>query len=309
MNKTQIVNNELSEITTHRAFAELKARENLRLAREIPEFCSLDNDARKITIELTKTADPQKVKSLRTELEKLRKKQEKVLSDYHISPDSLAPQYSCKMCQDTGYIDGKMCACLAKKVQFALTHQSGLDERLKFSFETSDPKIVDDNESLKKAYTVAKKYVETFPNFQYPNLVFVGNVGAGKTYLIECIANALIQKSCYVVFSTAFDLNRTIQNSFGLGTLEREAMLAPFFESDLLIIDDLGSEPLIKNVTISNLFSVINERQSHNLPMIISTNLDLDEIQERYGDRVASRIFNKRFNLIIPFLGKDLRVN
>ena len=309
MNKSQIVANELSQITTHKTYAELKAKENLMLARQNSDFAKLDSQIRSIKISLTKTEQADEIKKMRTEITALQKKQATALKKVGLSMDDLIPQYTCPKCKDAGYIGGIPCSCLMTKVKTALAQQNGLYNRLKYSFETSDPKIVEQNESLKKAYEIAKKYVEKFPNFQYPSLVFVGNVGAGKTYLIECIANALIQKSQYVVFSTAFDLNRTIQNSFGVGTLEREAMLAPYFESDLLIIDDLGSEPIIKNVTISNLFSVINERQSHNLPIIISTNLDIEEIQERYGDRVASRIFNKRLNLIIPFLGKDLRIN
>lgn len=309
MNKSQIVANELSQITTHKTYAELKAKENLLLARKNENFCKLDNEIRSATISMTKSTDPAEIEKLRTKIAQLKTKQSKLLPKLGLTSKDLAPQYACSKCRDSGYVNGEICTCLSLKVKKALAKQSGLQNRLDYSFATSNQKLVEQNESLNKAYIVAKKYVEQFPAFQYPNLIFVGNVGAGKTYLIECIANALIQKSQYVVFSTAFDLNRTIQNSFGVGTLEREAMLAPFFESDLLIIDDLGSEPIIKNVTIANLFCVINERQTHNLPMIISTNLNIEEIQERYGDRIASRIFNKRTNLIIPFGGKDLRIN
>lgn len=309
MNKAQIVASELSQITTHRTYAQLKAKDNLMKAKQNDDFAKLDADIRSLTIKLCKTDDTKEIKNIRTEISSLQKKQAPILKKLGMTLNDLTPIYDCKKCNDTGYINGIPCECLMAKVRSAMANLGGLKNKLKYSFETSDSKIVEQNESLKKAYLVAKKYVEKFPNFQYPNLVFVGNVGAGKTYLIECIANALIQKSQYVVFSTAFDLNRTIQNSFGVGTLEREAMLAPFFESDLLIIDDLGSEPILKNVTIANLFSVINERQCNNQPTIISTNLDIEEIQERYGDRVASRIFNKRMNLIIPFSGKDLRIN
>ncbi len=309
MNKSQIVAQELSQITTHKAYAELRAKENLLLLRNNPDFAKIDSEIRTHKINLSKTSNPKEIEKLRKQISKLQEKQDNLLKKLGILPTDLTPKYACGNCNDSGYVNGEICDCLKLKVKKALAKQSGLSNRLKYSFATSNPQILEQNESLAKAYAVAKKYVEVFPCFEFPNLTFVGNVGAGKTYLIECIANALIQKSQYVVFSTAFDLNRTIQNSFGVGTLEREAMLAPFFESDLLIIDDLGSEPIIKNVTIANLFSVINERQSHNLPIIISTNLDIEEVQERYGDRIASRIFNRRTNLIIPFLGKDLRIN
>lgn len=309
MNKTQIIINELQQINTHCAYAELKAKNNLSIARQDADFADIDAKIRKLKLDLSKTDDLAQIKKINTSIASLQKKLPTILSKLGLSLDSLTPQYACPICHDTGYDNGSHCACLTAKVKAALAKQCGLQNNLQYSFATSDPKLVESDSSLKKAYAVAQKYVANFPNFKYPNLVFVGNVGAGKTYLIQCIANALIERGNYVTFSTAFDLNRTIQNSFGTNPQEREAMLAPFFESDLLIIDDLGSEPIIKNVTLENLFCVINERQSRNLPIIISTNLNLEELQERYGDRLASRIFNKRINLLIPFLGKDLRVN
>lgn len=309
MNKTQIIINELQQLNTHRAYAELNAKNHLCIARQHPDFEKLDAEIRKLKLELSKTDDPKQIKKISTSIASLQKKLPPILDKIGLSLDSLTPQYSCQICKDTGYADGHHCSCLTSRVKSALAKQCGLQNNLQFSFATSDPQVVENNPSLKKAYLIAQKYVADFPNFKFPNLVFVGDVGAGKTYLIQCIANALIDRGNYVIFSTAFDLNRTIQNSFGTNSQEREAMLAPFFESDLLIIDDLGSEPIIKNITLENLFSVINERQTRHLPLIISTNLDLNELQSRYGDRLASRIFNKRTNLLIPFLGKDLRVN
>lgn len=309
MNRAQIVSSELAQITTHRAYAELKAQNNILKARENTEYRELDTKIRAKKLALCKIDDPAEIKKLRKSISELKEKQASVLLSIGISPAALLPQYNCPSCHDTGYVSGNICSCLLTRVKARLAEQSGQKNWQRYSFDTSDARLIDGNPSLKKAYAVAKKYVAEFPNFRYKNLVLIGNVGAGKTYLIQCIAHALIERAHYVVFCTAFDLNRTIQSSFGMSALEREAMLAPYFESDLLVIDDLGSEPIIKNVTIPNLFSVINERENQSLPIIISTNLDMTEIQERYGDRIASRIFNKRQNLIIPFDGKDLRLN
>lgn len=306
MNKAQIVANELSKITTHKCRAELVAKNNLLLARKNEEFLALDTALRKASLELAKSEDNA---DLRKKIEKLKSEKTLLLKKLKIDPNSLVPQYACKECKDTGYIGGKACRCLSTLVQNALIAQSGMKNKTTYCFENSDNQVVDNNPHLKKAYAVAKKYVAEFPNFKYKNLVFMGDVGSGKTFLIECMLNELIKRKHYVVFSTAYDINETIQNSFGLGALEKEALLAPYFESELLVIDDLGCEPILRNITVSNLFTVINERQNNNLCTIISTNLNMNEIQDRYGDRVLSRIFNKRNSVVIPFVGKDLRLN
>ncbi len=309
MNKAQIVANELSKINISKLRAELLAKNNLIFARENPQFLKLDQDLRKFKLELSKQSDSKIITSIHTKIKKLEQQQDKILATLKLSRADLMPKYSCTICQDTGYIDGHMCSCLSNLVQNALARQSGMSSVLKYSFDTSDPKIVSSSPSLKKAYTIAKNYVEGFPDYKFKNLIFLGNVGAGKTYLIECICNALLDKGFNVVFSTAYDLNETMQNSFWSNSLERQAILAPYFESDLLVIDDLGSEPILRNITVNNLFTVLNKRESLSLPTIISTNLNPEEIQERYGDRILSRIFNRRTTLAIPFDEKDLRLN
>ena len=78
-----------------------------------------------------------------------------------------------------------------------------------------------------------------------------------------------------------------------------------YFECDLLILDDLGTEVTTK-LTVSNLYRLINERVSRLLPTIISTNLDHNKQQDVYGDRIASRLFGEFRPLI--FAGKDVRM-
>lgn len=309
MNKAQLVQIALGEITTHKMSAELTAKNNLLRARENADFLEIDKTLRKTKLDLSKTADEKEIAKLRAEIKNLEQQQGKILKKLNIQPAELIPRYACPHCKDSGYIDGIACQCLNRRVQHALIKQSGMGTRLQFSFDTCDSRIVSENANLKKAYALAKKYIDSFPSPKYPNLVFMGDVGSGKTYLAECIANSLLKRGHYVVFSNAFDLNQTVQYSFGLSYSEREALLAPYFESELLIIDDLGSEPIIRNITLANLFVVINSRQSMSLPTIISTNLNLDELQDRYGDRIISRIFNKRTTITIPFVGKDLRLN
>ena len=82
-------------------------------------------------------------------------------------------------------------------------------------------------------------------------------------------------------------------------------MVSRLFGSDLLIIDDLGTE-MTNQFTIAALYNLINTRLNSSKSMIINTNLRGEDILPRYGDRIASRIFGE-FSAYM-FIGKDLRV-
>ena len=75
----------------------------------------------------------------------------------------------------------------------------------------------------------------------------------------------------------------------------------------MLLLDDLGSEPLMQNVTIEQLFNLINERQARRLSTIVSTNLNTPEFKTRYTERIASRMTDARNCLVITLEGQDIR--
>lgn len=309
MNKNQILQKELEKLKTRRLNAQIRAKRALLIARDIPEFCKLDDEIRHLQLTLSKENNVKKSNQIKKQIAELKDKAKNVLIKNKFNPKSLEVKYNCKICNDTGFVGDKICKCLNNNIQKELIKLCGVNNKLNFTFAKSDKEIVSSNKNLEKAYQIAQKYINEFPNFKFPNLVFIGDVGAGKTFLLECIANELINQMHYVVFSTAFDINKTMINAFNTTFSERETLLSPIFESELLIIDDLGSEPIMRNSTIPNLFTIINERERNNLPTIYSTNLDYDEIKSKYGDRITSRLFNKRTSMAISFVGKDLRLN
>jgi DNA replication protein DnaC len=75
--------------------------------------------------------------------------------------------------------------------------------------------------------------------------------------------------------------------------------------SDLLIIDDLGTE-LPGQFVIASLYALVNDRLLAGKPTVISTNLNISEIRERYSPQIASRL-QGQFQLL-PFVGQDIRV-
>ena len=132
----------------------------------------------------------------------------------------------------------------------------------------------------------------------------------GKTFMSNCIASKLLENGKNVVYQTApvllesvidYKMNKqkNVDNSFYKSILE----------TDLLIIDDLGSE-LLNNMKLSELFTIINTRilnlNNKITKTIISTNLNINEIFKLYQDRIGSRIAG--YYDIYCFFGDDLRL-
>jgi len=157
---------------------------------------------------------------------------------------------------------------------------------------------------LKKTYDILNKYVSAFPSSK--NLVFIGGAGTGKTYAAQYAGARLLDRGFSVIFTTAFSLIQRFKDY--IFNFEHAA-LGPLLTCDLLIIDDLGTEPKIKNISDEYLLNVINERLANNSPFLITTNLSPEDILARYDERLTSRILSKQSSVVIEFKGKDLRLN
>ncbi len=310
MNKNTIRTNAINSLQDSRIRAEFLAAENLKKARsKSADFLKADNSWHTLVLECAKSEPgSEQYKKVRFELAKAEEKRIALLEKLGMSVQDITPNYRCKKCEDKGFIKGKMCSCLRKSINQKMLELGGLSSFEGHNFSQADPALLEQNPVLKKAYELAKSYVAKFPNVKTPNLIFMGEVGVGKTFLLECVANALLEKEHFVVYVTAFGLSNAMLKSLTVGALEREALLSPLLDCDLLIIDDLGSEPMFRNLSTSNLFTIFNEREIKNKPTLLSTNLGLEEIEERYGNRLFSRIFNKRRSNVIRFHGKDLRI-
>jgi DNA replication protein DnaC len=155
--------------------------------------------------------------------------------------------------------------------------------------------------------TIAKNltaYCDKFPNVSKKNIVLYGATGTGKTYCAKIIAEKLKAQNFRVYFTSAYNLiKRMRENSFGADT----ATDKDFFASDLLIIDDLGTEPEHKN-SDEYLYTVLSERYENDKPLIITTNLSPEQIFDKYDQRIAGRIFDKYKTNPIEFTGDDFRI-
>ena len=159
-----------------------------------------------------------------------------------------------------------------------------------------------ERETARRAYDIARGFVRNFDS-SFENLFLYGDTGVGKTFLSHCIAHDLLESAHCVMYFSAFDLFELLADSkFSRDKTEGQEFV---FDSDLLIIDDLGTE-LVNTFTTSQLFYVVNERLNRKKGTIISTNLPVNEMRDEFTDRVMSRIISQY--QIIPLYGEDIRI-
>jgi len=272
------------------------ARENLQLALKNKAFNFLYKKQKEFEIEVAKKqAYGEKVDySL---LEKINEEQEKILKKLNMTLSDIVPNYSCKKCNDNGYVNGEPCDCLKDEINKELLAYSGFTGKL-VTFA--------DNKYSHPAFDLMEKWCEV--KSSKINILISGHTGTGKTFLTECIASRLMEKYKTVLFITAFNLNNAMLNYHISFDSQREQLIQPFLTTECLIIDDLGSEPILKNVTKEYLYLILNERMLNNLPTIITTNLDISDILNTYGERVLSRISNKKISIMINLESEDKRL-
>ncbi len=239
-------------------------------------------------------------------LREIREKKINLLRANGFPADYLDPIYTCPLCLDTGFVEDKPCSCFIEQLEGLYLGQSRLKallEKENFSTLRLDLYQGRDLEWFQKAANEAQTFVRDFSS-NYRNLLFFGTVGTGKSFLSHCIAGELIRKGFSVYCFGAvefFDLLADHHYGRRKDPLEKENITS----CDLLILDDLGSE-ITNQFCSSSLFDLLNQRNSQHLPMIISTNLNLPELQKRYSDRIFTRIVS--WFSLLELSGEDLRI-
>ncbi|MDF2522124.1 MAG: replication protein DnaC [Clostridia bacterium] len=300
---------------------ELEHRKSVLYAK-LPRLRDIEESLVKLSIDITKAIlnNSQNRQEL---LEILHKKQmdlkaERVelLLENNYPRDYLELRYQCKNCKDTGYIDGKKCSCLVQREIEELYKQSNMSSSFKrenfdmfrfdlYSNEAENGKI-SPQENMKDIYRSCINYVKNFDSHD-KNLFFIGKPGLGKTFLCNSIAKELLDAGRSVIYQSSPDLIDTIRKyKFDFDKEEENApYLEELYHCDLLIIDDLGTE---LSTQFSNLaiYNILNRRLLNNKKIIISTNLNTDELMSTYSERIYSRILGS-FSMY-KFFGDDIRL-
>ncbi len=222
-----------------------------------------------------------------------------------VKKSDLTPEYDCKLCNDTGFLkNGEKCPCYNRALKKIAFDALGIENPDLPSFENSK---YEDKNGLKKIYDKIKVYCEKFTPSSAKNIVISGDVGTGKSFLAGAIVTQVERAGYNPIFITAQNLNNVFLKYHTAPIDEKSLYSSLLCDCDLLVIDDLGCEPPFKNVTNEYLLMVLCERAAKSLPTIITTNLSQNQLLDRYGDRVLSRLNDKRRGSFIEIKGEDLR--
>lgn len=234
------------------------------------------------------------------------------LAKANFEPGFLDESPICAKCGGVGYIGSAMCACLTELCRQEQTKEVSLltcgegrfeDFRLDYYPDQIDPKLgTTPRDIMKRTLDRCKKFTETFGS---ENLLFIGGTGLGKTYLSACIARALAEKGHSVAYEPAGQLFAKLEKNRFNPDDESRQQVDKLMNSDLLIIDDLGTE-LPGNFVTAAFYNLLNDRLLGGKPMVISTNLNINEIAQRYSPQIASRL-NGDFTGLW-FAGNDIRI-
>ncbi len=323
--KKQIIENIMIEYNKKR----LKAARDAETRKEelyerIPNLEEINKQISLLSIKLSRLYlsnsenMDEEILKLRDNIDNLKNIKKEMYKKYNIPEDFLEYDYECNRCNDTGYdSDGKRCKCFNKQIISHLYKMSNMIHMInKENFDTFDINVFSNEPYNNEIYTPRQNMyniLETCEDFcnnfdrTNLNLLFYGGTGLGKTFMCNCIAKELIDKEKTVLYQTAFNLFEILENhKFNRQneTEENSENYNMMFESELLIIDDLGTE-FNNSFTNAELFNIINERLITDKKTIISTNLSLEQLAETYSDRIMSRVFNNFAPL--KFYGKDLR--
>ena len=280
--------------------------------QKIPDYEALDRQVAAVSLEQGRkllNGDETALPKLRQRLRELSEQKASLLRKNGFPDNYLSPVYACDKCQDTGYIDNKKCSCFRAAEIDLIYEQSHIRDLLKtenFCSLSYDYYAGDDLEKFTKAVQICQNFVKNFHK-DYRNLFFYGTVGTGKSFLSCCIAKELIDQGRLVIYFSASQLFDILSKS----TFDRDSAEAAsgisddICDCDLLIIDDLGTE-LTNSFVSSQLFSCLNNRHLRKKATIITTNLSLGELRDRYSDRIFSRI-TSNFN-ICKLTGQDIRM-
>ena len=230
--------------------------------------------------------------------------------------DALEPKFSCKLCQDTGSVEGRTCQCVRRVMQKLRREEiEALSSLSISSFDTMELRYYPNRMDEKLGEPVRsymgtlledlKDYAQEFDH-NSESLMLLGNAGLGKTHAALAIAGMVLEKGYDVIYVSSPDFfGRLEALHFGTDPAgEEETLLQTAAGADLLILDDLGTE-FNSSFFISTLYSLLNNRIGAKLPTIVTTNITDGALLEKlYTEKISSRLSS-----FVPclFAGEDIR--
>ncbi|MDL2205664.1 ATP-binding protein [Eubacteriales bacterium OttesenSCG-928-N13] len=262
---------------------------------------------------LNPASDSQKMMdTLRQDVARVHREIAQKLNAIGMNADDLTVKHRCEACKDTGYVGElgeRMCDCYRVRRLNMMREQAGLSCGDGQRFETFDVDVFSDAKQRDEALfakSLCQNYVDQIQTGSKLNLVLMGESGLGKTFLLNCVADRAIAQGIPAMPISAFHMLSAMRE-YHFGQNGGDSLLNQLIECELLLIDDLGTEPMLRNITVEYLFMLLNERINHRRHTVVATNLSPNELMERYNERVVSRLMDRTAGELIRLSGKDLR--
>ncbi|MGN1227997.1 MAG: ATP-binding protein [Christensenellales bacterium] len=298
MNIVEIHKKVLEQLKERRSEAVQTANYNNYKMLKRKEYLHIANKIGELTIELAKAmVSNNDTTELQQQLDKAKENEKVILNKYNMTKEDLEPKYTCILCNDKGVIDGNYCKCYNDLIN-------------KYSNQCNDVVTYSDCNKIDSKYiNILKQITSNYAKDKHIcNILIAGSVGAGKTYLTRAMQNDLEKQNIFTLFTTATSLNNNFLEYHKCFDDTKNVYIQPYIDCDALIIDDLGTEPMLNNVTKEYMLMLISERIQQGKLTIITTNLKGNEFIERYGERLFSRLFDKSKSITLNIQGKDLRL-
>ena len=312
-----------------RALAEINARRNRaklgnemhfrEIEKNIPEFSVINSQlaqtGKEIIAVMREGKDvAEKMERLKQSNLEAQKMIKRLLVDNGYPDDYLEIKYNCEKCCDTGFVGGYRCSCLTDLIaSMSMEEMNGSSQIKLCDFDTFSlsmyrgkdaEQTLTFRDTMSRIFDFCRRYADSFDT-DSGNIFMFGATGLGKTHLSLSIAKEVLKKGYSVLYDSTLNyLNRIEKEHFGRGE-EGADTLGCLLDTDLLILDDLGTE-YDKPFYASTLYTIINTRLNKNLPTIISTNLNYKQMMNKYDERLISRLYASYTNL--QFVGRDIRI-
>lgn len=289
-----------------------------QIREEIPEINKIQAGLQQVGLEISqlffyKQNTDEKVAELRARSEALVEERSRLLKANGYRENAMKPQFVCEMCEDKGFINGRMCTChkqllkdlMRKEVsRFAPLDKCTFDNFvLDYYSEQPMENAIIPRQRAEKIFDTCRKYAQNF-SLNSKNLIFFGGAGLGKTHLSLAIANVVINKGFNVCYGTSQNICDDLQSEQFGRTDNINYTKNQVLGCDLLVLDDLGTE-IDNQYSIATVYNIVNSRLLAGRPTIISTNYTFSKLEEKYDKRITSRLTGE----YVPFyfIGNDIR--